>query len=277
MVDSESPFGEARRAARTPHLLGAKSSEAEQSDISAVLCAEIAHELTDLVTTISGNLAMIARVFQPGDPLLERVDDIRASALRAAELTRHLHAYAQASRCRLRAADINAVIRESLPAMRAALPAGAIVRTQLARRLPELACDRGRFRQMLVQLCRNAAESGADRPHLAVQTERAAEHDLAALRDAASGIRLSFIDKGAAISPEVRAGRIDPSALTGRRGRALQLAVVQQIVQAHGGVARVESTTGAGASFVILLPGRNVQRQPAEPPEPSRAPRRRPG
>ena len=62
-------------------------------------------------------------------------------------------------------------------------------------------------------------------------------------------------DNGAGIQPEMLPKvfeklETDP----GKEGSGLGLAIVKQIVEAHGGVVKVESTLGTGATFTFTLP-----------------------
>ena len=55
-------------------------------------------------------------------------------------------------------------------------------------------------------------------------------------------------------------GRIfDPYFTTKPSGAGLGLAIVQKIVDAHGGEIRVESTPGQGTTVTILLPAKNQE------------------
>jgi len=47
------------------------------------------------------------------------------------------------------------------------------------------------------------------------------------------------------------------SRVNGIKGTGIGLAMVEHIVQAHGGTVRLESAPGAGSTFTVLLPARN--------------------
>jgi two-component system OmpR family sensor kinase len=48
-------------------------------------------------------------------------------------------------------------------------------------------------------------------------------------------------------------------------GAGLGLAIVRTITQAHGGVVRVDSAPGQGATFTLDLPARRVPAEPGVP------------
>ena len=74
-------------------------------------------------------------------------------------------------------------------------------------------------------------------------------------------MELSITDTGSGVPEEAlprlfdRFYQVDPSRAGGEgRGAGLGLAIVQEIVQAHGGKIGVRSQVGHGTTFVIHLP-----------------------
>ena len=67
-------------------------------------------------------------------------------------------------------------------------------------------------------------------------------------------MRLEVSDTGCGMTPEVQARIFDPFFTTKQAGRGLGLAAVQGIIQSHGGAINVESASGQGSLFQILLP-----------------------
>jgi two-component system phosphate regulon sensor histidine kinase PhoR len=73
-------------------------------------------------------------------------------------------------------------------------------------------------------------------------------------------VELSVRDDGPGIPPEAQARvferffRVDKARSREQGGTGLGLAIVKNVVQAHDGAVRVESTPGQGAEFFITLP-----------------------
>jgi two-component system OmpR family sensor kinase len=111
--------------------------------------------------------------------------------------------------------------------------------------------DGQRLTQALMQLCANAvAHTGRD--------------DVIAAGGAvtADRVRLWVRDTGSGVSPEDRE-RIFQRTVRGRdsrpgEGAGLGLAIVSTIARAHGGTVTVDSAPGAGATFTLDLPRRDV-------------------
>jgi PAS domain S-box-containing protein len=106
--------------------------------------------------------------------------------------------------------------------------------------------DRSRIEQVITNLLANAAKFGQGKPvslHVDPDGTRA---------------RIRVVDRGIGISAEDQTRVFDrferavPSQHFG--GLGLGLYIARQIVEAHGGEIRVESSPGAGTTFTVLLP-----------------------
>jgi signal transduction histidine kinase len=118
--------------------------------------------------------------------------------------------------------------------------------------------DGQRLTQALIQLAANAVQHTGEGDSIAVGS--AAE---------GSRVRLWVADTGVGIAPEDR-GHIFERFARGpepRRseGAGLGLAIVRTITQAHGGVVRVDSAPGQGATFTLDLPARAGPASPGLP------------
>jgi signal transduction histidine kinase len=85
-----------------------------------------------------------------------------------------------------------------------------------------------------------------------------------------AGVQMRVHDTGAGIPPEQlhrifeKFYQADNQSSARAAGTGLGLAIAKQIVEAHGGAIRCESTLGVGTTFIIRLPLR-VQRRPPLP------------
>ena len=110
--------------------------------------------------------------------------------------------------------------------------------------------DPERLRQVLANLIDNAIKYGREGGHITVGGSR-----LDATR-----VELTVRDDGPGIPIEAKARiferfyRVDKARSREQGGTGLGLAIVKNVVQAHGGDVRVESSASTGTTFFITLP-----------------------
>jgi signal transduction histidine kinase len=75
------------------------------------------------------------------------------------------------------------------------------------------------------------------------------------LRPAGDGALVEVADRGAGLSPEIRARLYEPFVTTKRTGTGLGLVIVRRVVEAHGGRIQAIDRLGGGTVFRVLLPG----------------------
>jgi signal transduction histidine kinase len=121
----------------------------------------------------------------------------------------------------------------------------------LAPRLPEITADASQLQQVLVNLVVNAIQAMQGGGTLTIRTAATERH-----------VSLVVEDTGVGMSEEVRQRVFLPFFTTKPvgKGTGLGLSVVHGIVQAHGGVVRVESRQRAGSRFTMELPRRHAAR-----------------
>ncbi len=110
--------------------------------------------------------------------------------------------------------------------------------------------DPNRLRQVLANLIDNAIKYGAPNGRVVARGR--------ALDD--GRVELSVRDDGPGIPPDAvarifeRFYRVDKARSREQGGTGLGLAIVKNVIQAHGGEVRVESTLGVGTEFFVTLP-----------------------
>lgn len=100
----------------------------------------------------------------------------------------------------------------------------------------QLKADRSQLEQVLINLIKNAYESGA------TEVELSASNGAICIRDNGSGM-----------SPDVQEHAFIPFFTTKPTGTGIGLSLCRQIILKHSGTIRVESQEGCGTTFIIKL------------------------
>ena len=103
--------------------------------------------------------------------------------------------------------------------------------------------DRHQLEQVIINLCKNAAESGSDPGEIEV-----------ILKHERDGWRLQVEDRGKGMSDEALASALLPFYSTKKSGSGLGLSLCREIVDAHGGRISLHNRTGGGLSVRVWLP-----------------------
>jgi signal transduction histidine kinase len=127
---------------------------------------------------------------------------------------------------------------------------GITVKTSLPDQLLPIQADRGKIKQVLLNLLTNAAK----------YTERENAEIHIRVRQESSNVTVSIEDQGIGISPEDQKVIFDPfrqakgPLYRKYGGTGLGLSIVKEFVRLHGGEIWVESEPGKGAKFSFTLP-----------------------
>ncbi|HET9228147.1 MAG TPA: ATP-binding protein [Thermoanaerobaculia bacterium] len=105
--------------------------------------------------------------------------------------------------------------------------------------------DPGQVQQVLINLLKNAQESGSPPEEIRVALEPTADR----------GVRVRVTDRGAGMSEEGMRKALLPFYTSKPTGSGLGLPLCREIAEAHGGHLRLESREGRGTSVVFWLPG----------------------
>jgi nitrogen fixation/metabolism regulation signal transduction histidine kinase len=113
---------------------------------------------------------------------------------------------------------------------------------------PRVLADRGRIRQLLHNLIKNAQEALDGEPlslHLRTESKESAGQIWLALR---------MRDNGPGLPAEIGNKLFEPYATTKNRGTGVGLAIVKKIAEEHGGDIQAHNAEEGGAVFVLRLP-----------------------
>jgi signal transduction histidine kinase len=221
------------------------------------LAGGVAHDFNNLLAVIGGYARLLDRRLADNPELRLQAGEIVAAADRGAELTRQMLVFSRGTVAEAQACDVNRAIEGSEMLLRRAAGELVELRLILVRAAPPVALGRGRIEQILLNLTLNARDAMPGGGTLTIRTD---------VRDAA--VRLTVVDTGDGMSPEVVAHAFDPFFTTKAEGKGtgLGLSVVYGIVERAGGRIELDSTPGMGTRFAIDLP--RAQAPAPEEPDP---------
>jgi nitrogen fixation/metabolism regulation signal transduction histidine kinase len=105
--------------------------------------------------------------------------------------------------------------------------------------------DPGQMQQALINLLKNAQESGGPPEEVSLAVEPSGE----------GGVRFRVLDRGTGMSDEASAKALLPFYTSKPGGSGLGLPLCREIVEAHGGRLRIERRPGGGTAVICWLPG----------------------
>ncbi|MBE1494033.1 two-component system sensor histidine kinase BaeS [Amycolatopsis lexingtonensis] len=213
------------------------------------LTADVAHELRTPLATLQAGLEELRDGLEPPD--VERLTSLHDQALRLGRVVRDLAdlTAAEDAAVSLRRTDLDltAVITEVVTAHSARLrAAGLEVRTELAGHIPVRA-DPDRLHQAVGNLLGNAARYARPGDSVTVRTRSAGGTATVEVSDTGPGIPADELPH---VFERLWRGRSGTSVA----GTGIGLAVVRELVTAHGGTVTATSKPGEGSTFTITLP-----------------------
>ena len=213
------------------------------------LTGGIAHDFNNMLQGVIGAI----------DVAEHRMACARASAMRAAMLTRHLLAFARQDGTAPQPIDPAALLREIEDVLRRTLgPAMAIV-LRLGETRHQVSCNPIQFENAVLNLCINARDAMPAGGQVTISTAAVvlSTADIAP-DDVPPGpfIAIEVADTGIGMPPEVLQRARDPffTMKAADGGTGLGLSQVDGFARAAGGLLRIVSTPGQGTTVRILLP-----------------------
>jgi len=146
--------------------------------------------------------------------------------------------------------DLSRIVREVVEAYRFPIEKdGFTLEVEVAEDLPEVEIDPEAIEQALLNLVNNAIKYSPDQKFIRLQVRRDGERILIAVRD--KGIGVAKADQKRIFEKFYRA---ENTLVHTTKGSGLGLALVQHIMEAHGGSVELESAPGVGSTFTLVLP-----------------------
>lgn len=246
--------------------------QAQKMESIGTLAGGIAHDFNNLLGGILGYASLTKSEISKDHRIFRYIETIEKSAVRAAELTSQLLAFARGGKYEVRPVDLNGIIEETINMVGRTFDKSIEIKTHLNDKLPTVEADSGQLQQVLLNLCVNAADAmpGGGKLVIETGTEVLTEEYVRTHMEAKPGshVVLTLTDTGVGMDRETIERIFEPFFTTKGEGKGtgLGLSMVYGVVKNHGGHIRVYSEPGEGSTFRIYLPadGKPETREPTE-------------
>ncbi|MBI2515713.1 MAG: CHASE domain-containing protein [Opitutae bacterium] len=237
--------------------------ETQKLESLGVLAGGIAHDFNNILTAVLGNASLLRGMFASDHAAQPQVRSIENAARRAADLCTQMLAYAGKGRFVTTEIDASALVRDTAALLQVSVPKHTRLQLELSEHLPPVLADATQLRQIMMNLVLNAVDAVAGRPDGSIRiATRAVELSANFFQGAVQKpalpagpyVILEIADNGSGMTPETQARIFEPFFTTKFSGRGLGLAAVLGIIRGHRGALFVDSRSGAGTTFRVVLP-----------------------
>jgi signal transduction histidine kinase len=232
-------------------LLKQQLAQAQKLTALGELVGTTTHEFNNVLMTIL-NYAKIGLRHKDTATRDKALDKILAAANRAAKITNGILSFARNRSAGIEPTDLTRVIADSMLLLEREMSKYRIrVETQFETAPPAMA-NGNQIQQVLLNLLINARQAMPQGGIILIKL---------GFDPAANMIELVVRDSGCGMAPDVLRRIFDPFFSTkagpdasGKGGTGLGLSMCRDIIEAHHGRIRVDSTIGKGTAFTIKLP-----------------------
>jgi signal transduction histidine kinase len=233
-------------------LLKGQLAQAQKLTALGDLISTTTHEFNNVLMTII-NYAKMGMRHKDTATRDKALDKILTAANRAAKITNGILGFARNRSQSLEPTDLIRVVEDSLVLLEREMTKYRVrVETNLDRVTPPALANGNQIQQVLMNLLINARQAMPNGGLILIKLGFDA---------AAQMVELVVRDTGSGMTPEVLHKIFDPYYSTkagpddsGKGGTGLGLSMCRDIIEAHHGRIRVESTPGKGTAFSIKLP-----------------------
>ena len=239
-------------------------AQMQRSQALGQMASGIAHDFNNVLMAVLPWSDLLRRKFGEEPAVAQATEHIRRAVHRARDVTRQLLEFAQPRPPHKEPTSLAALIRQQLKIIRPALPPGIEI-DFVEKDEGWVDADSAQIAQVILNLALNARDAmpagGSLRFELRGLTE---PEGVRWSVEPAKTLVLSVSDSGEGIDGVDLESIFNPFFTTKEHGRGpgLGLPVALRMVQQHGGAIYVDSRSGEGATFHVLLP--RLEREQAE-------------
>jgi PAS domain S-box-containing protein len=221
------------------------------------LARGVAHDFANLLTVVQSGTTLARETLPPGHAAHADLADVSAAADRGVALARQLLAFTRPEGQGPQRTEVGMVLGQLARFIPRLMGAGIRVRISEEVKVGEVPISATQLEQIVLNLAINARDAMPRGGWIRIEARRRELRE-GECRALAPGphVEIAVRDEGGGMSEEVRRHLFEPYFTTKGpgRGSGLGLATCLGIVERGGGTIEVESESGKGSTFRVLLP-----------------------
>jgi len=235
--------------------------QSQKMEAIGTLAGGIAHDFNNALSPIIGFTELAINELPDENVAKDYLGEVLTAARRAENLVRQILAFSRKDEQVKKPLRIQPIIKEALKLLRSSIPTTIAFNENIEDECGPILCDSTQIHQIMMNLCTNAAQAMGDTG--GVLDVRLTKVDLdssfATLHQSMSPgphVLLTVRDTGQGMPPEILEKIFDPFFTTKDigKGTGMGLAVVNGIVEGHGGAVTAHNEIGKGSTFQVYFP-----------------------
>ncbi|NVN89662.1 MAG: PAS domain S-box protein [Desulfuromonadales bacterium] len=251
---------ERKQAEREKTKLESQLHQAQKMESVGRLAGGVAHDFNNMLSVILGHAELALMKSDPSQPLSANLKQIRDAAIRSADLTRQLLAFARQQAITPKVLDLNETVAGMLNMLQRLIGENIDLSWHPKANLWPVKVDPSQVDQILANLCVNARDAISGVGSLIIETGNCVLDDNFCADHvgfvAGEYVRLAVSDNGCGMDPETLEHIFEPFFTTKElgKGTGLGLSTVYGAVRQNNGFIDACSKPGRGTTFTIYLP-----------------------
>lgn len=268
--------------------LNRQLQQAQKMEAIGQLTGGIAHDFNNILASIIGFTSLALQRFVSDDQpeLREYLNEVTHAGERARDLVSQMLAFSRTGSSKVSLLQISPMIKEVTKMLQATLPSSIQLSSQVDADVPAVMMDPVQFQQVLMNMCINARDAIGSKGDIDIRTHLVHFNDCGQLIAQAAPkeelpchvcdschnnieegdyIELSVRDSGSGMNDEELKRIFEPFFTTKDvgKGSGMGLSMVHGIIHEYGGHVLVDTQSGVGTKFRLLLPvveGASIQK-----------------
>lgn len=234
--------------------------QSQKMEAVGILAGGVAHEFSNILTTIKGSAYIIQKKLQMDDSLNKYADQITASINKASDLAQGLLAFGRKQIIELRPRNLSEIVIRVKNLVSKLIGEHIELTIELAGRDLTILADSNQIEQVLINLITNARDAMQKGGRLTIRTDTEEMND-DFNKEHGFGIPgkyalITVSDAGTGMTENIKEKIFEPFFTTKElgKGTGLGLSIVYGIVKQHNGYIDVVTRPNEGTTFKLYIP-----------------------